>query len=863
MMRPAAAATLIVAVLSLIGTSNATDFHAYKRLEQQALDALFASPTRTVIDLSGTWEYTIDGGTQQTCDVPRGFAERSEMTFRRQIRIDASTLRSHTWHMQFLGVVDDVILRINGRSVQKYPGGMVPFLVRIPDRMLTAGINTIELAVSPISQKTYQIDRMARYATKQNIGLIREAFLVGTPHVWSSDVSVNTSVRQGIAQIDTRVLVSGGDVASLATSMGMSAGTERLAVTIEAVTHDANGIVVARSNVASTTVERLRTVPIQLGTTIANPSRWTPWSPYLYRMAIRISANGRLIDERSVSIGIRTLSVQKGMNDRQIFLNDSAVFLNTLEYVESHPTLVSTMTEQQLRQDVALFKTLGINAIRIRNHAPHPYLVHLCDQYGIMMFIEVPASEVPRALLQHEEVKARMRNIAERLVSAYDHHPSVVGYGVSTSLQESAPEATAFNASLASYLKQTGRKLTYKTVTSTMIDDVSEGGFDVIILHSDTRSESARISERIATAKERIRSAAIIAAFGSSVSPDNSNGFSDPLSNQAQAVLIRDAYRASKAAGVAGICVWSFSDYAIDRPTLLVDHHDAYMATSGIVDQWRQPRVAFTMLKSLINDEKEPLLQAKDVTIDTPLIFIVTGLIIGLLLVALSNRSRRFREYALRSLLRPYNFYADIRDQRILSTVQTSLLGLVIATSAGLVIATLVYYLRTAPTFEYLLHLLIQSDSLFEAIRYAAWRPALAVMFSTSIVATLLLAFAFVLRLGAIFVKGRILMRDTLTIVVWSALPLVILLPVGIALYQLLSADSISVWIPLLFVATTVWFIFRSLRATSVVFDVRPWIVYTIGASLLVIAIAGTIAMYESWYDAAAFAQFFLAVVVS
>lgn len=442
-MRPAAAATLIVAVLSLIGTSNATDFHAYKRLEQQALDALFASPTRTVIDLSGTWEYTIDGGTQQTCDVPRGFAERSEMTFRRQIRIDASTLRSHTWHMQFLGVVDDVILRINGRSVQKYPGGMVPFLVRIPDRMLTAGINTIELAVSPISQKTYQIDRMARYATKQNIGLIREAFLVGTPHVWSSDVSVNTSVRQGIAQIDTRVLVSGGDVASLATSMGMSAGTERLAVTIEAVTHDANGIVVARSNVASTTVERLRTVPIQLGTTIANPSRWTPWSPYLYRMAIRISANGRLIDERSVSIGIRTLSVQKGMNDRQIFLNDSAVFLNTLEYVESHPTLVSTMTEQQLRQDVALFKTLGINAIRIRNHAPHPYLVHLCDQYGIMMFIEVPASEVPRALLQHEEVKARMRNIAERLVSAYDHHPSVVGYGVSTSLQESAPEATA------------------------------------------------------------------------------------------------------------------------------------------------------------------------------------------------------------------------------------------------------------------------------------------------------------------------------------------------------------------------------------------------------------------------------------
>lgn len=863
MMRPAAAATLIVAILSLIGTSNATDFHAYKRLEQQTLDALFESPTRTVIDLSGTWEYSTDGGTQQTCDVPRGFNERGEMTFRRQIRIDAATLRTHTWHMHFLGVVDDVILRINGRSVQKYPGGMVPFSVRIPERMLTAGINTIELVVSPISQKTHQIERMVRQGTKQNLGLIREAFLVGTPHVWSSDVSVNTTVRQGIAQIDTRVLISGGDIASLASSIGLSPDVERLAVTVEAVTHDANGIVVARSNVASASVERLRTIPMQLGTTIANPSRWTPWNPYLYRMAIRISVNGRLIDERSVNLGIRTLTVQKGINDRQIFLNDSAVYLNAVEYIESHPTLVATMTEQQFRQDIALFKTLGINAIRVRDRAPHPYLAHLCDRYGIMMFIEVPASEIPRSLLQHEEITARTRNIAERLVSAYDHHPSVVGYGVSTSLQESAPEVTAFNASLATYLKQAGRKLTYKTVTSTMIDDVSEGGFDVIILHSDTRSESSRIAERIAIAKDRIRSAAIIAAFGSPVSPENSNGFSDPLSNQAQAVLIRDAYRASKAAGVAGICVWSFCDYAIERPTMLVDHHDAYMATSGIVDQWRQPRVAFTMLKSLINDEKEPLLQAKDVMIDTPFVFIVTGLIIGLILVALSNRSRRFREYALRSLLRPYNFYADIRDQRILSTVQTSLLGLVIATSAGLVIATLVYYLRTSPTFEYLLHLMIQSDGLFEAIRYAAWRPALAILFSTSIVATILLAFAFVLRLGAIFVKGRILMRDTLTIVVWSALPLVALLPVGIALYQLLSADSISVWIPLLFVATTVWFMFRSLRATSVVYDVRPWFVYTIGASLLLIGVTGSIVMYESWYDATAFAQFFLAVVVS
>jgi uncharacterized membrane protein YfcA len=117
------------------------------------------------------------------------------------------------------------------------------------------------------------------------------------------------------------------------------------------------------------------------------------------------------------------------------------------------------------------------------------------------------------------------------------------------------------------------------------------------------------------------------------------------------------------------------------------------------------------------------------------------------------------------------------------------------------------------------------------------------------------------LRIGAMFIKGRIFFRDTLTIVVWSALPLVVLLPLGIALYQLLSAESISVWIPLLLLATALWFLSRSLRATSVVFDVRPWMVYSIGGGFILGLTVLLFGVYESWYDASAFLQYYVAVV--
>ena len=72
------------------------------------------------------------------------------------------------------------------------------------------------------------------------------------------------------------------------------------------------------------------------------------------------------------------------------------------------------------------------------------------------------------------------------------------------------------------------------------------------------------------------------------------------------------------------------------------------------------------------------------------------------------------------------------------------------------------------------------------------------ITFSSILLTTLLL------RVAGIFVRGRILTRDTFTIVVWAAVPLLALLPIGIVLYQVLHADALSFWIPLIVVAAIV-----------------------------------------------------------
>jgi hypothetical protein len=294
---------------------------------------------------------------------------------------------------------------------------------------------------------------------------------------------------------------------------------------------------------------------------------------------------------------------------------------------------------------------------------------------------------------------------------------------------------------------------------------------------------------------------------------------------------------------------------------MLVDADDDRLATSGLVDQWRQRRVSYDMLKSIINDEKEPLLQARDFSSDTPLVFIATGIVLGLILVFLVNRSRRFQEYLLRALLRPYNFYADIRDQRILSTVQTAILGTVIAACVGLVLASLLHFLRSDAVVEYVLHILVPSDALYAVLRHLAWNPALSVVAISVAVFAALMTISLILRVAAWFVKGRIFFRDTLTISVWSSLPLVVLLPIGIALYQALSADALSVWVPILVVALIVWVFLRTLRATSVVFDVPALFVYTVGIALVSAGLVVIAWLYDSNGEALAYLRHFFAVV--
>jgi len=300
----------------------------------------------------------------------------------------------------------------------------------------------------------------------------------------------------------------------------------------------------------------------------------------------------------------------------------------------------------------------------------------------------------------------------------------------------------------------------------------------------------------------------------------NHNGYSDPLSIEAQAHYILNSFYVSQDEKSAGNVINSFNDYILDNPALVINNEDMYLCSSGLVSRKREQRLSYNTLQSVFNNEKKPLLNAGSYTEKTPVTFIIVGIVLGIVLVLLINRFRRFREYLFRSMLRPYNFYADIRDQRIMSTVQTALLGVVISATLGIYLSSLFYYFRTDIVPQYIFALFFPQAGFQEWFFRLIWMAELNLVVLTILIFLVAGFIALIIRGMSFFSRNKIFISDTFTIVIWSGVPFLVLLPFSIVLTRLLVySPAFSTLSVVILAISLVWVWMRILKSTSVVFD--------------------------------------------
>lgn len=857
--RPVIFAVLIVLLMISPSSYAQQSPDPETELSEHGLQYLQTSPTRGKIDLNGEWKASADGGkTWINTIIPSTSSYDGTVIYRRRVYVPADFVNHNVFSLALGSGGASTEIRINNEFVAIHNGAYSGISVKIPDRLLQAGAENIVEVISdnnlnPVS--TIPLKQLA-YQPKCYRGLFREAYIDVKPPIYIDDPTVRTTLSStlGSAGVESEIVVYASDYSRY----GIDTAATSLPMIARAVLVDkANGKIVAKSGDNAFELLQNHNVKVHISMAVQNPDLWSPSQPNLYELQFSIYRGKTLVDEYVRDIGFRTIAVTGG----KFYLNGNQIFIKSVNYSADYPGVGAAMSEVQLEKDVAVIKTLGANAIRVVNYPPSHELLDLCDRFGLMVFEEVPLVDAPPSVLESGRYRNSLQGYLQEVIQNTSLHPAVVAISAGSNLDPTAGVTQDYISAVATLVHNESSQLVYYTPLTGMTDTISTDA-DFVGLDLSPFNSSRKLKGFLAAISASSRENTYwISSVGTQTEIGNHNGYSDPLSLEHQARYLVDAFESIENGGFAGISVNSFADWEGEVPHLLQNSHP-YLYTYGLVSYWREKRPAFAAVRALFNDETLPTLPIGNYSDTPPIIYVILSTLLLVLITYLHYSRRWFRESATRAIFRPYNFFADIRDQRMISAFQTSTVLLLVSAGISIYLSSLFYAFRDNYVFDRLLGLLMPSDFLKIKVDYLIWHPVNFIIAFTILIMVLISLVTLIIKLLSYPVKIRLQVVSAFTVATWSMLPMAVLILADMILFRLLG-DPRFVWAAsVILVALFLLSLFRLFHGIGVIYDL-PTVRVGIVGSVILVALIVLVTFYFNGTDGVIpYAKFFYKFIV-
>jgi beta-galactosidase len=124
-----------------------------------------------------------------------------------------------------------------------------------------------------------------------------------------------------------------------------------------------------------------------LETTIANPKKWSTEEPNLYKLVLSLEdSTGNILEAKTCKLGFRSIEFRK--SDSKLLINGKLTYLYGVNRPDHHPTKGKALSREDILQDITTIKQFNFNCIRLSHYPSDPYLLDLCDEFGIMVIDE-------------------------------------------------------------------------------------------------------------------------------------------------------------------------------------------------------------------------------------------------------------------------------------------------------------------------------------------------------------------------------------------------------------------------------------------------------------------------------------------
>ncbi len=124
-----------------------------------------------------------------------------------------------------------------------------------------------------------------------------------------------------------------------------------------------------------------------LETTISNPKKWSTEEPNLYKLVLSLEDSvGNIVEVKTCNLGFRSIEFRK--TDSKLLINGKLTYLYGVNRPDHHPTRGKALTREDILQDITTMKRFNFNCVRLSHYPSDPYLLDLCDEFGMMVIDE-------------------------------------------------------------------------------------------------------------------------------------------------------------------------------------------------------------------------------------------------------------------------------------------------------------------------------------------------------------------------------------------------------------------------------------------------------------------------------------------
>ena len=301
--------------------------------------------------------------------------------------------------LRFDGVASAYYVWVNGKAVGYAEDSKLPSEFNITE-FLTAGENTLAVQVFKWCDGSYLEDQdMFRFS-----GIFRDVAIWAMPKGGIWDFKVNAEVKrvEKVEKVEWE-----GNIA-----------VEGIDGEWTATLYDADRTPVAKLSNSSNSSNLSNP---SNSSNLSNLHLWSAETPYLYTLVVK---KGN--DIRMKRVGFKEQKVV----GNTFYVNGKPIKLKGVNRHETHPENGRTVTLDDMKKDIELFKRYNIDTVRTCHYPDHYLWYDLCDKYGIYVIAEANVEGHEPGYKEHslglfDEFNHSIVERNERHTIFYRNNPSV------------------------------------------------------------------------------------------------------------------------------------------------------------------------------------------------------------------------------------------------------------------------------------------------------------------------------------------------------------------------------------------------------------------------------------------------------